>query len=163
MARYVAEQADEGGFKPPEEGKYTATVLDCAEKVSSKGNPMFEFWLSVTASEGEHKFHEWVTFSPKSMWRVAEMLHAFGKSTREDADIDPTTLIGKTCEIKVKHETRDKYTNLRIEEWVSAIDDEEPKRPKMSPKQKHAVQRAVQQRKERLDEVDDLDSDEVPF
>ena len=163
MVKYIAEQAGSSSFTLPEEGKYTATVLDCTEKMSSNGNPMLEFWLAIQLpGGGEHKFRDWVVFSPRSMWRVAQMLHGFGRSTREDADIDPTTLIGKTCEIKVKHETRDKYTNLRIEEWIGAA-VEEPVREAMTPEQQAGVDRAVKERADRLSEGGEEDDDDVPF
>lgn len=147
MAKYIVSQAEDRAFELPNAGAYTATVMDCEEtKSKSNDNTMFEFRLSIVGGDGEFQFREYTVFTPKMMWKVRQMLRAFGISPSEDIDIDPNDLVGKTCEIKVKHETSGNYTNLKVEEWIASKETEKPKK------------------KKQLDEKNDqVEDDDIPF
>ena len=127
MARYLVDVGGHGGWVIlPREGAYAVRVLDCSEKMSKKGRPMLELRLGIPTDGGEYKFRDWVHFTDKSMWKVGQLMRAFGMATDKDVDVDPNFFIGKTCRATIRHEVRGEHRNLRIEDWGSDTPRKKP-------------------------------------
>lgn len=167
--RFRKDKVEEGGgWELPPAGIYDCEVKDATEYTSQSGNPTLKLRLELDAMESGRIFNEWLSLQEKMMWRMEKMLNSMGFETDEDIDMDAISLIGKRCKVKVKHETRGEYTNLKVEEWISTLTDErgdvfetKPEKKKTT-RQDIAVKKAMQAKRERQEPTSD-ESDDVPF
>lgn len=80
-------------------GFYEARVEDAVEKVAkSSGSPMIEATLGVMGPNGKAKVRVYLTFAPKSFWKVEQFLYATGDDLvpGQSVAVDATALVGRS-------------------------------------------------------------------
>ena len=83
------------GFTLLEPGNYGATLFDCEEEMSSKGNPM----LIWTWQVGDNEIKSYTSLQEHALFGLKEHLEAFGLSGEVDFDTD--RLIGKKVQLSI--------------------------------------------------------------
>lgn len=92
-------------------GKYDATIANAEATASKAGNPMIKLRWKIRSGdyEGRTVFDQLVFITPTGDWnqdyplrKIKEFLLAIGYSTTFSGQLNPESLIGESCVIKVK-------------------------------------------------------------
>lgn len=90
---------------PPK--KYAMHVTDVVKKVSSAGNPMFEWDFMVTEGEYQGKtFKLWTVTTPAGLWKLSEVVVALGLGNKgEKIKFKKDEAIGRSALVNLKNTT----------------------------------------------------------
>ena len=90
------------GLEPVPAGKYTATIVEAKEGLSSSGNPKIDVQWKIDGGpfDGKRVF-DTMAFHEKALFRVKNTLQALGWSKSFDGDVSADDLIGKSAFIIV--------------------------------------------------------------
>ncbi len=112
---------NQSAYIPP--GEYLVVVEDMEEMVSSTGNPMWKLTDSVL-TEGEFQgmtLVDFLTLTPKALWRVVSFLNAVGIPTpKKKLSIPKGMLVGKTFIAVVIDDEYKGQVKSKIVEYRSA-------------------------------------------
>lgn len=99
--------AEEAMEKIPE-GLYNVLVDACKQDYGKK-EPHNEFYsLSLKVMEGEFRdktINDSLFFTEKALPRVKSALSAMGIDVTKKLNLEPEMLVGRTCQVDVKHRT----------------------------------------------------------
>lgn len=100
-------------------GTYTVVVTDAKEgRSSKKQTPQIELDLEIQGGEYNGRgLREFLYLTPKALWRVGLALKALGVPVPEEGEfqLDPSTLIGRKCQVSVKHEVWESNVQTRVD------------------------------------------------
>jgi hypothetical protein len=110
-------------FEAIPDGKYVATIEKVEEKTSQAGNQMLNVTFAIADGEyaGRKIFDNYV-LTPKSLWRLKQLLSSLGVDASGAVDLDPTDLIGRAVIIDVNSEEYNGQTRNRIKGTSKAPD-----------------------------------------
>jgi hypothetical protein len=105
---------------PP--GEYTVRVIEAKEDTSKSGNDMLKLKFRVIKSNGTEgpALFDNLVFTESSLWKVDQFLDACGQHPGEgvDFDLDPQSMVGWECKAKLKHDTYQGNTNLKVDAFI---------------------------------------------
>lgn len=119
------EKASGSNFQQPKPGVYTVKVREIEAKDSKAGNPMLVVNVEVVNDE-EFKgsyLRDYIGLTDSTAWKLDQFLQAFGVTStqKRSGTLDTDTLLGKTCDVRVKGETYNDSYQAKISAWIIGI------------------------------------------
>lgn len=126
-------------FQRASEGKHICKIATADEKTSQGGNEMIVIAFEVVkGADKTARVYENYPLIDTALWKLKGLLQAIGMRADGKVQLDLDKLIGKMCEVTVKHEEYEGKTRARVDS-VSKItvaeddedseDDEEEEKP----------------------------------
>lgn len=157
------------------EGEHVAKLVEVQENTTQAGDDMLTCVFEVIKGDSKGaKVYDNFVLTDKALWKLKQLLQAFGIKVDGKIVIDLDKLVGKICNILVYHEEYNGKTKARIDEYTviksddsdgydEDYDDEEEteeKPTKKSTKAAKAKKKPEPEPEEDDDEDDDWDDEE---
>lgn len=92
-------------------GLYRARIDEIEETESKAGNDMLAITLEISRGEFKNrKLWDYIVLNDASAWKLRQFLEAVGEvdDGNESGSVELNSLVGKTIQVRVKHETDDR-------------------------------------------------------
>lgn len=103
-------------------GTYTVVVTDAQSGASpKKGTPQIALSLEIQGGQYNGRgLMDFLYLTPRALWRVGLALKALGVDYPDEGefDLDPSTLIGRTCQVTVKHDIYDGKVQTKVDTFL---------------------------------------------
>lgn len=110
------------------EGEHIAKLVEVQENTTQAGDDMLTCVFEVIkgSSKGARVYDNFV-LTDKALWKLKQLLQAFGIKADGKIVLDLDKLVGKICNITVYHEEYNGKTKARIDEYtvIESANDEE--------------------------------------
>ena len=160
-------------FQTASEGVHACKIASADEKQSSGGNDMIVVAFEVIKGVDKGaRVYENFPLVDKALWKLKGLLQAIGMKADGKVQLDLDKLVGKTCNVTVKHEEYEGKTRARVDSMSRLIledaeedaDDEDfEEEEEQEEEEKPAKKSKLTQKKaepEEEEDDDDWDEDE---
>ena len=100
---------DTDTFASVPEGRYRCRVAEVRERSARDGSPMWSFRLEVLDGEWAGRTAAWdsITWSERGIFRVKQVLGAFGCDVSGELEVGPLDLVDMRAQVDVEREERE--------------------------------------------------------